>query len=53
MDIQLYPPQQLALMSPATEVLYGGALGGGKSYLARVASIIYSVEIPGLITFLT
>lgn len=39
-------------MTPADEVLYGGALGGGKSYLARVASIVFSVEIPGLITYL-
>lgn len=52
MDIRLYPRQQQALMSHASEVLYGGALGGGKSYLARVASIIYSAEIPGLITYL-
>jgi hypothetical protein len=52
MDIQLYPPQQRALMSPAQEILYGGAVGGGKSYLARVASIVYSVEVPGLITYL-
>lgn len=52
MKIELYPPQKQALMSKATEILYGGALGGGKSYLARVASIIYSIEIPGLITYL-
>lgn len=52
MDLRLYLRQQQALMSDATEILYGGALGGGKSYLARVASIIYSVEVPGLITYL-
>lgn len=52
MDIKLYPPQKRALMTPATEVLYGGALGGGKSYLARAASIVYSIEIPGLVTYL-
>lgn len=51
-DFKLYPPQKRALVTKATEVLYGGALGGGKSYLARVASIIYSAEIPGLITYL-
>lgn len=51
-DFKLYPNQHRALMTPANEVLYGGALGGGKSYLARVASIIYSLEIPGLITYL-
>jgi len=39
-------------MTPATEILYGGALGGGKSYLVRVASIVFSAEIPGLITYL-
>lgn len=51
-DFKLYPPQKRALITQAVEVLYGGALGGGKSYLARVASIIYSMEIPGLITYL-
>ena len=51
-DFKLYPPQRQALITPASEILYGGALGGGKSYLARVASIIYSIEIPGLITYL-
>lgn len=51
-DFKLYQPQQRALITPAKEVLYGGAAGGGKSYLARVGSIIYSLEIPGLITYL-
>lgn len=51
-DFKLYPKQKQALITNATEVLYGGALGGGKSYLARVASIVYSLEIPGLITYL-
>lgn len=51
-EFRLYPNQKRALVSEATEILYGGALGGGKSYLARVASIIYSLEIPGLITYL-
>lgn len=48
----VYPSQQRALITPANEILFGGAAGGGKSYLARVASIIYSLEIPGLITYL-
>lgn len=51
-DFKLYPTQKLALTTLATEILFGGALGGGKSYLARVASIIYSIEVPGLITYL-
>lgn len=51
-EFKLYQNQKRALVTPAKEILYGGALGGGKSYLARVASIVYSLEIPGLITYL-
>jgi len=51
-EFKLYAKQQRALISPANEILYGGAAGGGKSYLARVASIVYSLEVPGLITYL-
>jgi len=51
-NFKLYPSQKETLVTPANEILYGGALGGGKSYLARVATIIFSLEIPGLITYL-
>jgi len=51
-NFQLYENQALSLQTEANEILYGGAMGGGKSYLARVAAIMYSVEVPGLITYL-
>lgn len=48
LDIPLYPKQASVFSSPATEILYGGAAGGGKSYLARAAAIIWCLQIPGL-----
>jgi hypothetical protein len=39
-------------MSHATEIGYGGAAGGGKSHLGRVAAIYYSYNIPGMQTYL-
>lgn len=38
----------MALLSEATEVLYGGAAGGGKSFLMRAAAILWCCAIPGL-----
>jgi Terminase large subunit, T4likevirus-type, N-terminal len=45
--IGLHPAQMRTLLSPATEILWGGAAGGGKSYLVRVLAIKFCVEIPG------
>jgi hypothetical protein len=50
--VTLHPKQQIVFDSPATEILYGGAGGGGKSHLIRVALIKWSAEIPGLQTCL-
>lgn len=51
-DIRLHPRQTEALQTLATEVLYGGAAGGGKSHLMRSAAIIWCSEIPGLQVYL-
>lgn len=51
-DLELFPKQTLAFQSPATEILFGGAAGPGKSHFLRVAAIAWSVRIPGLQTYL-
>jgi hypothetical protein len=51
-DIELHPKQTLALTSKATEILYGGAAGGGKSHLMRAAAFLWCAEIPGLQVYL-
>ena len=48
LDLHLHPKQGEALNTVATEVLYGGAAGGGKSHLMRIAAIIWCSLIPGL-----
>ncbi|WP_448506602.1 terminase large subunit domain-containing protein [Immundisolibacter sp.] len=52
MNINLHPRQYTAFSSRATEILYGGAAGGGKSFLIRVALIIWCAAIPGLQCYL-
>ena len=48
MEIQLTPKQSQAFQTDATEVLYGGAAGGGKSYYERTSAIRWCVEVPGI-----
>ncbi|MDR2055434.1 MAG: terminase family protein [Desulfovibrio sp.] len=52
MRLKLHKRQSEAFISPATEILYGGAAGGGKSHLLRVACIAYCQEIPGFQAYL-
>lgn len=47
-DLSLHPRQGAAFLSPATEILYGGAAGGGKSHLMRAAAIAWCAAIAGL-----
>jgi hypothetical protein len=50
--LKLQRQQAKALTCPATEILYGGAAGGGKSHLMRVAAIRYACAVPGLQIYL-
>lgn len=51
-QIVLQPKQQIAFTTPATEILYGGAKGGGKSYLMRASAIRWASEVPGIQIYL-
>lgn len=50
--IELWPKQLAAFESPATEILFGGAAGPGKSYLMRVWFLLACAEVPGLQCYL-
>jgi hypothetical protein len=52
LNLHLHSKQGEALNTRATEVLYGGAAGGGKSHLMRIAAVIWCAMIPGLQVYL-
>lgn len=52
LNLNLHDKQGIAFETDATEVLYGGAAGGGKSHLMRVAAIVWCAAIPGLQVYL-
>ena len=51
-EISLHKKQAMAFLSEATEILYGGAAGGGKSYLLRVKAISCAMQFPGVQIYL-
>ena len=52
LNIGLHDKQSEAFFSTANEVLYGGAAGGGKSHLMRIAAINWCCEVAGLQVYL-
>jgi hypothetical protein len=48
LNLSLHAKQGVAFTTTATEILYGGAAGGGKSHLMRVAAIAWCHAVPGL-----
>jgi Terminase large subunit, T4likevirus-type, N-terminal len=51
-DIRLHEKQSAAIQTAATELLFGGAAGGGKSLCMRAAAVMWCGEIPGLQVYL-
>lgn len=48
MKFSLHPRQTICFRSEATEILYGGAAGGGKSHCIRTIAIAYALYIPNI-----
>lgn len=52
LDIDFSPKQLLAFQSKATEALFGGSAGPGKSHGMRISAIMWCSQIPGLQVYL-
>lgn len=51
-NIEFTAKQSRAFQSTGTEILYGGAAGGGKSFFMRSLAIILCMLVPGLQVYL-
>lgn len=49
---ELHERQSEVLESIATEIMYGGAAGGGKSHMMRVLAVLWAIEIEGLMVYI-
>jgi hypothetical protein len=52
MDFSLHPRQTKCFISEATEILYGGSAGGGKSFTMRAIAIYYAMSVPNIQVYL-
>ena len=52
MKSNLHPRQTTCFTSEATEILYGGSAGGGKSFCIRTIALYYAINIPNIQVFL-
>ena len=47
-NIQVTPKQRMFMDATEDEVLYGGAAGGGKSYVQLLDNMVYAMKYPGI-----
>jgi len=52
MEFNLHPRQSTCFTSEATEILYGGAAGGGKSHCMRALAVYYASKVPNIQIYL-
>lgn len=52
LKFELHERQGQAFATPASEVLFGGAKGGGKSFLLRAMAIFWALRCPGIQIYL-